>query len=237
MIANYTENGWEIIAQRSHGLLAGQLCARWKTSQRGKRWVETLVASADHDDVFNEFERGPLIGESGGPLDFSMNSFDQIASQKLIDMAMAKGSFIALLISRHIAFTHGKEAAAQDFLKSLTAKKSEWLTSSGSSEEELAAAYEILEFCDALSLIICKDGIPPEGRKLEISSGPDGSMYTVNLKQDRMVIMPWPFSEKSFEVSYERRIIPELTFKDDDVLRTLLRDTLADRKVIILSQR
>jgi hypothetical protein len=53
MIVNYIEPGWQIITQRSHGLLAAQICAQWKNNNQPKRWVETLIATAEHDDVYN----------------------------------------------------------------------------------------------------------------------------------------------------------------------------------------
>ncbi|QNN44838.1 DUF3891 family protein [Pedobacter roseus] len=55
MIVNYCNSGWEIITQRGHGLLAIQICARWKISGQPYRWVETLIATTGHDEVFNEF--------------------------------------------------------------------------------------------------------------------------------------------------------------------------------------
>ncbi|RZK60343.1 MAG: DUF3891 family protein, partial [Pedobacter sp.] len=65
MIVQYDEKGWHIVTQRSHGLLAGQICARWKVTDQPEKWVETLIATAEHDDVYNEFERSPLIDENG----------------------------------------------------------------------------------------------------------------------------------------------------------------------------
>lgn len=76
---------------------------------RPTRWVDTLIATAEHDDVFNELESAPLLTPSGGPMDFKMNNFDRNLSQRLIDRAEMKGSFIALLVFRHICFTHGDD--------------------------------------------------------------------------------------------------------------------------------
>lgn len=56
MFTRYTEDGWEIILQRNHALLAAQICAHWKTSNQPKQWIETLIACADHDDASNELE-------------------------------------------------------------------------------------------------------------------------------------------------------------------------------------
>ncbi|RYD69722.1 MAG: DUF3891 family protein, partial [Sphingobacteriales bacterium] len=127
MITTYTENGWQIITQRSHGLLAGQICARWKLSNQPDRWIETLIATAEHDDVFNEFERNPLIDENGAPINFKETSFDLDASTRLLDMALTKSRFIALLISRHIRFTHGDDPLAKEFISNLKKQEKHWL--------------------------------------------------------------------------------------------------------------
>jgi len=219
MIVNYKANGWQIIAQRSHGLLAAQICARWKLSDQLVRWVDILIATAEHDDVFNELECGPLVNANGGPVDFKMNNFDENLSTQLINRAEMKGSFIALLVSRHIAFTHGNEPKAKKFLLYLQKKEKYWLKSSKVSEAEVNRAYELLEFCDALSLIICQEIIPPEGRKVEIGQGPTGTTYELFMENDCLVISPWPFEISEFNVDYECRHLDKLTFSNDKAFR------------------
>lgn len=77
MIVRYTAKGWEIITQRNHGLLAAEICARWQLTKQPKRWVETLLACAGHHVAYNELESGPLLTQSGGPMNFDMNCFDE----------------------------------------------------------------------------------------------------------------------------------------------------------------
>jgi len=220
MILNYKEKGWQIIAQRSHGLLSAQICARWKTADRPMRWVDTLVATAEHDDVFNELETGPLVNPNGGPIDFKMNKFDEHLSHLLINRAEMKGSFIALLVSRHIAFTHGDEPKAKNFLSSLQKKEKAWLKSAHVNKAEVARAYELLEFCDALSLIICQEIVPPEGRRVEIGRGPSGKTYELFMQNDSLVISPWPFEIDEFDVDYECRSLNKLIFANDEAFRS-----------------
>lgn len=223
MIVNYTQNGWQVITQRSHGLLAAQVCARWNHSERPERWVDTLIATAEHDDVFNELETGPLVNPTGGPVDFKMNVFDQSLSQQLIGRAEMKGSFIALLIFRHIVFTHGGEPRAKPFLSKLKKKESAWLKITGVSKKEVDSAYELLEFCDALSLLICQDRVPPQGRKVEISTGPTGKLYGLYCSEGCLTISPWPFENDTFTVAYELRQLRWLTYKDDADFRNAMK--------------
>jgi len=141
MIVNYDEHGWRIITQRCHGLLAGQICAHWASVDRQERWAEILIATTEHDDVFNEFERNPLIDHNGSPLNYKMMGFDEGASKRLINMALTKSRLIALLISRHISFTHGKEASAKSFLNRLTKKELHWLREAGIKKADADSAY------------------------------------------------------------------------------------------------
>ena len=154
MIANYTEQGWQIITQRSHGLLAAQICAHWRESERPERWIETLLATAEHDDAFNELENEQLLDQNGAPLNFKMTTFENDKSQRLIDMAQTKSAYIALLQSRHLHFVHGKDPSAQTFLKEIRKMEHNWLKTAGTTPEQVRQSYQLLEFWDALSLLL-----------------------------------------------------------------------------------
>lgn len=225
MITTYTEKGWQIITQRAHGLLAGQICARWKHKDQPSRWTETLIATAEHDDVFNEFERNPLIDPNGAPINFKETSFSLDAAQCLMDMALTKSRFIALLVNRHIRFTHGDDPLAASFIAALKKQEALWLREAEVEKKELDQAYELLEFCDAFSLLICQSLIPPEGRRIEISCGPDGTSYTLFQNKNHIVVEPWPFSTEKFEVIFETRTINQLKFGGDRQFRMMLKDS------------
>lgn len=232
MIVNYTANGWEIVTQCTHALLAAQICAQWKASARPSRWMELLIAVGGHDDIFNELECGPLLNENGGPVDFKTTAFDLEASKKLMHMAITKSSFIALLTAKHISFTHGKEPKAGAFLAALEKEKKLWLKNASVTEKELDSAYGLLEFCDAFSLLICQNLIPPEQRSLEISTGPDKNAYRFAEIGGKLVVDPWPFEPASFELSYEYRLIAKLNFSgDEDFRQTFLKTAPEQRKV------
>lgn len=237
MIVNYCNSGWEIITQRAHGLLAGQICARWKISDQPNRWVETLIATTEHDDVFNEFSRGPLLCDNGGPLDFKMTAFDMEACMEMMDKALSKSRFIALLFARHISFTHGSEAAAKPYLAKLKKQEPQWIKDARSSIEEVNRAYALLEFCDAFSLLICQDQIPPEERRLEISQGPGGTSYQFFQQEQRLIVKPWPFECDRFEVSYERLSLKDISFENDKVFRKALQKAPVELRKVIISRQ
>ncbi|RZK19504.1 MAG: DUF3891 family protein [Pedobacter sp.] len=235
MIVNYNSKGWQITTQRAHGLLAGQICARWKLANQPERWFDTLVATTEHDDVYNEFERKPLIDDNGAPINFTETSFDLEACQKQIDMALTKSRFITLLISRHIDFTHGEDPLAVDFISMLKNNEKKWIREAGVTKIDVDRAYELLEFCDAFSLLICQDQVPPENRLLEISKGPDGKSYQLHEESGSIVVDPWPFTTDEFVLTYEVRSLKQLKFEDDEQFCEALKKALIKVKQIKVS--
>lgn len=215
MIVNYSDSGWQIITQRAHGLLAAQICAQWKRTNQPSRWMDTLIATAEHDDVYNEFENDDLLNEMGGPVNFKMTNFRRDYCERQLKMALTKSRYIALLIGRHIQFVHGNDPAAKEFCKDLNKKERVWLSDTRATKQEIDASYELLEFCDAFSLLICQGLIQPEQRKIEISNGPDGKTYTLFAAADQsLIVEDWPFESDEFKINYESRTLSQLSFKN-----------------------
>lgn len=236
MIVRYTKSGWEIITQRGHGLLAAEICARWKLADQPNRWVETLIACASHDDAFNEFDGGNLITDQGGPVNFDMGSFNEESSQQLIDLAITKSYFTALLLARHTAFTHGTDIKAKKFLGKLKKLEPKWMKVADTTKTELDKAYQLLELCDALSLLICQNVLQPEKRSMEISNGPDGTPYFVVAQDESLTVNPWPFEVSKFEVSYEVRKLSKLSFNSNDEFVAVLKSTYPERITLKIKQ-
>ena len=170
-----------MITQRAHGLLAAQLAMHWREKDRPPRWTETVLAIAEHDDAENELDGEELLTPTGGPLQFSMKKFELAHSRKLSSLTVTKSRYIALLTSLHMQFVYGtfatEDASAKEFLEGQKALQATWRKELGLSKEELLRIYSLLEWCDAFSLLLCKGELQPEKRKLEISTGPDKTMY------------------------------------------------------------
>jgi hypothetical protein len=223
MIVNYNDAGWEIIMQRAHGLLAAQICARWKTSNQPTRWMDTLIATAEHDDVYNEFEDDELLNENGGPVNFKMSGFRQDYCERQLQRALSKSRYITLLMARHIHFVYGQNPAAKKFIKELAKQENLWLKETKASKKEIDASYELLEFCDAFSLLICQNLVQPEGRRIEISNGPDGRKYMLSAVDDGcLTVEDWPFETDEFSVWYESRTLAQLSFKNPEEFKKAL---------------
>jgi hypothetical protein len=223
MIVNYIETGWEIITQRAHGLLAAEICLHWKKEKQPARWLETVIATAEHDDVYNELENDDLLTDQGGPRDFKMTSFKKSDAERLMKMASTKSAYIALLTSRHIQFVHGQDAAARSFCTMLKNNEKKWLSAAGCTRNDIDQSYSLLEFCDAFSLLICQQLVQPEQRSIEISDGPDKTDYLMQATGENCItVNPWPFEVDAFELRYECRHLKQLTFKNIAEFRACL---------------
>jgi hypothetical protein len=105
------------------------------------------------------------------------------------------------------------------------------------SKVEVNSAYAIMQWCDALSLILCQRQLPTAGRAIEISRGPDGRRYDAIQREDaakddgsksgsactNLTVQPWPFQPSEFTVSIEASYLDQLTFKSNAELQAALR--------------
>ncbi|WP_158826817.1 DUF3891 family protein [Mucilaginibacter lacusdianchii] len=221
MIVNYTEQGWEIITQRAHGLLAGQFMLHWAQKQRPKRWMETLLAVAEHDDAHIELENDELLTPQGGPLHFAMRSFDPEFCRRVTEFSLSKSRYIALLHSLHMDFLYHDEAKHNAEIKAYLAEQAKLQKKLrkelGIEKAEADKLYSLLEWCDALSLLLCQHKVQPEQRGIDISRGPAKSEH--QLKQnadDTLTVSPWPFEEDKFEVCVEARLLTQLKFANNE---------------------
>lgn len=236
MIVNYTESGWKIILQRNHGLLAAEICAYWRKSDQPERWLETLIATAEHDDVYNELQQDDLLNAQGGPLNYKMTFFREDYCRGLIERAVTKSQYVALLVAAHIHFVHGAAPEAKAFCRQLRRQESRWRKQTGVTAREVAASYRILECCDAFSLLICQELIPPEQRSIQISTGPGGVAYSCKAKENGdLTVTPWPFEVPAFEIHYEFRLLKALEYTSLESFRRALAQAPVQRHGIRLT--
>jgi hypothetical protein len=224
MIVNYKETGWEVITQRAHGIVAAQVAMHWKVQDRPKRWMETLLAIAEHDDAEVELDGENLLTETGGPLNFSMKKFDPSHCERLSQLAVTKSRYISLLISMHMNFLYRKEEnennEVHQFLQRQRALQAEWRNQLGIDKKEADKIYYLLEWCDAFSLLLCQQLVQPEKRGIEISSGPNGEVYQLfEIEEGKLTVKPWPFETDAFTVCYESREINQLKFENSAEFR------------------
>jgi hypothetical protein len=236
MIVNHIPEGWEIIHQRAHGILAVQIASHWKATSRPVRWVETLMAIAEHDDAQEDWQGRNHLNENGTPMHFDQKPFSFTQMKRIAEVSQHKSRWIALLISKHLSFLY--EPLQEDykelgpFLDAQKAQQAQWTNDLGVKPAEVQYAYDLLQWCDQFSLILCQNELPTGERALEISKGPDGKVYQVRQLSDGTVtVHPWPFEEPEFTVSVETTIVQELQFKNDEELLSAIKASEVRPKV------
>ncbi|MET0636795.1 MAG: DUF3891 family protein [Chitinophagaceae bacterium] len=235
MIVNYGEKGWEIITQRAHGIVAAQIGFHWKFSDRPRNWVEIILAIAEHDDAENELDGENLLTDAGGPLNYDMKTFNLEHCRKLASLTVVKSRMIALLTSLHMEFLYagakGSKTSAKKFLAEQKKLRSKWMKELRISEAELLKIYNLLECCDALSLLICKGEFQDGQRSIEISTGPDNKTYQLKKVNDQtLTVHPWPFSVPSIDISFESRNMTNIQFSSSAQFRKLFMETAVTEK-------
>lgn len=216
MIVNYVQSGWEVITQRNHALIAASIAAQWKFDKTPHRWLETIIAVAEHDDAFNEFLNDDVLNDNGGPINFNMRPFQKDFCDNLLFNALSKSRYIGLLVSYHIQFLYDKRSKeAHRYCEELKTLQQTWLKELDLTQGDAQKRYALLQWCDALSLIICQRQVPPEGRKMEIGEGPDGKRYAFHeTVQQQLTVSPWPFASDHFSVTLESRTMERLLFEN-----------------------
>ena len=220
MIIKSTELGWELIHQQAHGLLAVKIAMQWNAAKRTNRWIETLVALTEHDDGQDPWEGRNHLTEAGAPKDFRIDQYSIGQAKRMVEIALKKSRWNALMVSMHATFLYSamqdQNAELASFLDEQRQNQKNWIRQLKLSVKEVNYAYAFIQWCDALSLILCQDDLPQKSRRLEISPGPDGVSYYVFQRADQTVgVDPWPFDPPEFTVHIEAYQLHQLSFKND----------------------
>ncbi|AMJ64190.1 DUF3891 family protein [Hymenobacter sp. PAMC 26628] len=236
MIVNPTPAGWQIIYQQAHALLAAQLAWAWPPFLPPDRWVGLLAAVAQHDDEQADWHgRGGHYGltPAGAPANFTQKEFSLAQAQDLLHAARFQGQWRSLLTSLHLSCLHeplrGSAPATTAFLDELKASQRRWGRALGATPAEARRAYDLLHWCDRLSLILCRQELPEMGREVEISPLPAGHRAHASYVRQPggpgtpAAVRPWPFAADALAVSVEAVELHQLRFRDDAALAGALR--------------
>jgi len=230
MIVNATIEGWEIIYQQPHALLAAQIGFYWRQKDRPERWMETLAAIAQHDDGQKDWTGKDGITKAGAPADFTLaeNTLEQ--AHQVMHEARFQGRYRSLLTSMHMSFLYesrrGESKDIDAFLDEQLRLQKSFRKDLQLTKKEADAAYALMQWCDRFSLILCRNELPEMERLVEISKGPDGKRYELKqLETGAVVVTPWPFELPEFEVWVEACTLKQLQFKNDAELAEALRQS------------
>ena len=227
------QDGWEVLYQRNHAMLAAALASAWDEDLRvhpPRLWSETLVAIAQHDDEENFWsEDNTHLNDMGAPLDFTRTSSALKLKKVRFVTAQAERQhrWIATLIARH--HLHIYQQARQehtdlnDFLDQQAEAVERWLAELSIEKDLLERTYAIMRWCDRLSLILCKRQVPVMGRELDIAPGPDSNMIRIwRGEDDSLRLSKWVFGPDKILFEAEARLLEQPTFEDGEELRMAL---------------
>lgn len=235
MIVKNKDFGWELIHQQAHGLLAVKIAMQWQPVKGTNRWIETLVALTEHDDGQEPWEGRNHLTKAGAPMDFRIEKYSVAQARRMIEIALEKSRWNALIVSMHATFLYSSlEKDNKDlarFLEEQRQNQKTWMNQMKHAKKEVDFAYAFVQWCDALSLILCQDHIPEYGRRLEISPGPDGvTHYLFQRSDDSIGVDPWPFDTPEFLLQVEAHHLHQLVFKDDAELYNAIQQAPIEEK-------
>ncbi len=201
MIVKSIPTGWEIIYQRAHGLLAAELASHWKIAHRPPHFIKTLLAIAEHDDGVPESRVPENLTPAGAPRHFQLMDRSAEQYRNVMEISTSKSRWNALMTSLHMTFLYeGKpydDADMKAFIQEQHTFQKRLIKELGVSRKEAEKAYRFVEWCDAFSLLLCMDKIQPEQRRMDISRGPDGTMYQLwQDEKEQLRVEPWPFEAR-----------------------------------------
>lgn len=229
MIVTQTDAGWQIINQQAHGLLAVQAAMHWQIDRRPVHWIETLIALTEHDDGQEPWEGRNHLTSAGAPLHFQIPEYSNEQCRNMIEIGLQKSRWNALMLSMHTTFLYeqkrGTDKELDKFLDQQTGNQTKWRKQYKATKAEADYAYAFVQWCDALSLVLCLGQVPPEGRHLEVSKGPDGLSYFIFQHPNQSLgLDPWPFDVAELQVHVETFQLVQLVFQNDDELYSAIQD-------------
>jgi hypothetical protein len=227
-----TDDGWDVIHQPAHALLASKLAHRWKRSGRSPFWVELLVAIAQHDNQQRGLEGDIYLTSTGAPKGFTVSKgesdIDSLEQPtEVIHQACYQGQYVALLTSMHVHTLYnskrGSSKTLDKFLSEVEERQKQWRKVLGISVKQAKADYALLLWCDRCSLILCGSEIPAAQRRLEVERDLQGKRSFLWQREDKSLnVEPWPFEEDEFSVAVEVHKLNQLRFDSEQELRRAL---------------
>lgn len=211
---------------------------------RFDHWEEILTAIIEHDDYLLDFDETNYLTAIGTPLDFTLDtrSDDDACehAERVYRNAVQKSQLVAMLIGRHLEFLYvSKEkehAAFKKFFRKIRESRKKQCQLYGWNLKKLEAAYNIMRFCDRLSLLFCQGLVPTDGRQIEINQTIGKVRYFIYKKEKTFHIDPWPFHEKGFRLDYEFRLVRQSSFESNHELAKVIADTRVELQTISCSK-
>ena len=235
--------GWEVIFQRAHALMAYEILGYWREDLRPPCWSGLLAACAQHDNGWAEWEPRGRLSPAGAPMDFRQVELEPILEQaeRAVALGWHQDAVVGWLISRHMDHLYQPRRQELPELARWLDRQREARAARARalpySTQTLEGAYRLLLWADTLSLTLCEEQMPFDERSLELGQDDRGTGYLTwrtgaggASSQGEVHIWPWPFGHHAqLEVHVESRTLQELTFRDHDQFLRRLAGTLPTR--------
>lgn len=247
MIRREWEGGWLLILQTEHARLSGFMGGHWGSGDfiRPGPWEEALLAAAEHDNGWREWEERPGLNAEGAPAHFTETPLDENFNifrrgvKRLYDQGHP---YAAALVSRHAANVY----AGVRSVRSVNAEEAERIGAYIAEQEETQAAIRrelagrpglerfLAQDCirrngrfvttlDALSLVLCC-GWSHVRRLREVPVGEDGFTHLDLRLGDgvHLHVTPWPFDRDDLTFSARGRRLSARPFPSPEAFRAAL---------------
>lgn len=235
MICSRTEDGWELVYQRAHALLAAMVVEAWRTDRHPARWFETLNAISQHDNGWQEWESGQRLHPNGEPIDFRETPTKDVVAQagRAVLRAHHQDVYAGLLVSRHISELHesrrGEDEALDALLDEQSALRAQWRRGLEMPEAEEDEAYAFLKWGDQLSLILCERTLQ-QRHEAPIWTACGVEYRALRREGDAVAIEPWPYRCEAVDVGVDAFRLAQVSFESEDELSSVLMHTTPHRQ-------
>jgi hypothetical protein len=238
------DNDRVVITQTAHSWLAGQFALHWGNDQFRMPGLtdEVKLAAANHDNGWFDWEKAPLIGPDGRPLDFiEMPVETHLALwRRGLATLEEQSHYAALLVSKHARFlvegrlrnNPGTEAEAAQ-LSAFSQAQSQWEAAAADKLQSIAyyetgcqphileANLRLLQIFDWLSLLLCMKEVA-ESTIVDVPGQSANHRLEIRLRPlgpCRFTIDPWPFGGEKFEMIVQARELPTAIFDTDEAFQ------------------
>lgn len=236
------------IHQTSHALMAADFCRHWGNRDFAppQPYGPTMIAIAQHDNGWYEWEQRPKLRPDGYPMDF-VNDPDVVAKVQLwrrsVDRSAAQHPYAGILVGRHASLLYqdsfdqiaSEEARAhvaefiadQQLLLELfrmqaadAPQMQRWL-----SDERIDANSRLLQFGDRASLQLIMPWASERLFPLCPLDG-QGTMVSIRMQFDEETVTfdPWPYHVGEFTVTMEGWLLSRRTFATEAAYHTALAE-------------
>jgi hypothetical protein len=252
MIRREWEGGFLVFAQPEHARISGVLAEHWGAGgfQRPEPWAETLLATQEHDNGWQEWEENPALNAEGLPAHFTETplevNFDIF--RRGVSRLYGEGHpYAAALVSRHAANVYNAVRRVRPVTPEEEARIDAYIAEQDEKQSELSRelvdrpGYEraatsegihrngrFVTTLDAFSLVRC-NGWRHMNHLAEVPVGVDDfTDISLQLENEKSLrVSPWPFNRDSVEVSAHGRLLPSSPFPTVETFHAALNEALS----------